>query len=455
MKKITLALALLLAGTTLTVTADNLDNGWKQRANDLLASRKFLEAYQLLSPIMDNQAGNPDYDYLFGQAALGVGHKTESVMAYERCLLVDPLHHHCRLGITQAYMALNENSNAQQELQQLKSAKLADNAAQMVEDYLSQLRGSQDSRGRTRYIGWLEISGGHDSNSNYAPDSSDIRLPASSNYPGYSYRTARDSTLFTRIKGRLGAQIPVSQRWDVFTGITAQSTQNQQTHTNSQFDKNSQLDAWLGTSYRLNKHRFGLMAQMQDYRLHSRHFRDMYALTAQYGYALSTRTRLDAYLQQARQSYRYRNHDGLQDLDSTLAGVTVTRYLPGKNRILFAGLYTGQDRKAQGKALKSIGSDYTGLRGGLSWSFNDNWQAGASVLLEQRHYLGRYSERYLGSFDKKRKDLRAVTELELAWYVLPRLSLRAQYSYTNNHSNINIRKYGRQTGSLGVRHEFF
>lgn len=212
MKRTTSVLTLLLAAAAQPVIAANSSSAWQQLSSDLLAREQYVQAYELLLPLLDAQAGNPDYDYLFGQAARGTGQHTESVMAFERCLLMVPAHSNCRLGIAQAYMALAEHNSARQELQELKSAQLEEGAAQMVEEYLGQLHSAQPGRGKPRYIGWLEMTTGHDSNSNYAPNSSHILLPDTSNYPGYSYRTARDATAFTRLKGRLAAQIPVAER---------------------------------------------------------------------------------------------------------------------------------------------------------------------------------------------------------------------------------------------------
>lgn len=455
MKTIHWVFAAVLVGLSGISHADDQEKQQKlQQAGELIKQHQFTQAYQTLQPLENQLAGDPAYDYLLGQAALGAGHRTEAVVAYERCQLVQPEHHYCRLGMAQAMVALNEHGAARDELQDLRQQQLSPTASQLVEDYLGQLTSIRQI-GRPRYTGWVELSAGHNNNTNYAPSRSLITLPDSSYYPGHLYRTARDSGTFTRLKARFAVQLPVAERWDVFAGMTAQTSRTQKLHHGSRFDKDGQLDAWAGGSLRLNRHRLGSMLQVQSYHLHGKKFRDLHALTLQHGYIISTRTRLDSYLQLARQNYRFKQHNGSQDLNTTLLGFTLSHALPGENRMLFGSLHTGRDRKARSAAHSSIGSNYSGLRSGLIWGFGEGWHVGANILLEQRRYQGRYHERYLGSFGKRRKDLRSTTELELAWQIQPRLSLRAQYSYTDNHSTINIRKYDRQIASMGVRYELF
>src|SRR5690242_14276286 len=68
-----------------------------QAADDLLVKAKALldanhpqAAFNLLAPLQAQRAGDPDYDYLLGVAALDLGRNTEAVFALERVLAVRP-----------------------------------------------------------------------------------------------------------------------------------------------------------------------------------------------------------------------------------------------------------------------------------------------------------------------------------------------------------------------------
>src|SRR5262245_2484764 len=62
----------------------------------VLQAKKYIDqnspqaAYDLLAPLQSERAGDPEYDYLLGVAALGIGHNTEAVFALERVLAVQP-----------------------------------------------------------------------------------------------------------------------------------------------------------------------------------------------------------------------------------------------------------------------------------------------------------------------------------------------------------------------------
>jgi len=68
-----------LAADELLVSAKRqLDNGNPQAA------------YNLLIPLQSERAGDPEYDFLLGSAAMGIGKNTEAVFALERVLAVRP-----------------------------------------------------------------------------------------------------------------------------------------------------------------------------------------------------------------------------------------------------------------------------------------------------------------------------------------------------------------------------
>ena len=60
----------LLAGFASAATADD---ALLKQAAQLIAAHKNAEAYSLLKPELESRAGEPDYDYLLGVAALDSG----------------------------------------------------------------------------------------------------------------------------------------------------------------------------------------------------------------------------------------------------------------------------------------------------------------------------------------------------------------------------------------------
>jgi Flp pilus assembly protein TadD len=92
-------LSVLPADDLLLQAKQQLDNGNAQ------------EAYNLLIPLQSTRAGDPDFDFLLGSAALALGKNTEAVFALERVLAVQPNSAPARALIARAYFNLKETDS--------------------------------------------------------------------------------------------------------------------------------------------------------------------------------------------------------------------------------------------------------------------------------------------------------------------------------------------------------
>ena len=88
----------LLTITMITFAADDV----LQQAKQLLSTSHAQAAYDLLNPLQEERAGQPEYDFLLGRAALELGRHTEAVFALERVLAVLPDNGPARALIAQA-----------------------------------------------------------------------------------------------------------------------------------------------------------------------------------------------------------------------------------------------------------------------------------------------------------------------------------------------------------------
>lgn len=76
-------------------------------------------AWKILAPLNSERAGDVEFDYLLGLAALDTGRRTEAVFALERVLAVEPEHAEARAEIARAYFELNELRRAKAEFDQV------------------------------------------------------------------------------------------------------------------------------------------------------------------------------------------------------------------------------------------------------------------------------------------------------------------------------------------------
>lgn len=428
-----------------------------KQARQYLLQGNATDAYQLLLPYEAELAGNASFDALLEQAALRSKHSTRAIMAFERCLAVQPKNGDCRLGLAQAHISLNERSSAIHELSVIKKSSPPEKIAELVDNYLGQL--SNTRKAPKKFNAWAELAFGYDDNVNVAPSTSVITLPGTNNSAGVgiSFKTDEDGSSFARAGIGASYKTAINSNWDFLTGLNAQTTRNFATDDNSYFDKTEQLSGYFGTSGKFGRQRLGLMIQGQHYRLHGDSYRNLVGGLLQYSYLYSLRTQISGFLQRSRFNYQYQGNQGLQDVNSTTIGSSVAHSLLNNQVVTFAGLYLGRDDKVKSQAYKNIESDFWGVRAGATWLFRTNWQAGISLLNENRKYAGDYLlplGPFAFSYGKERKDHLISTYLNLTWQALPQLQVRPQYSYIKNNSNIAARDYDRNVVSLGVRYDF-
>lgn len=111
-----IVLGLALAVLSVSALADlALD-----RAKQLLQQKQPEQAYELLLPLEAQRAGDPEFDYLLGIAALDSGHRERAIFALERVLAVQPNNALARAEIARAYLAVGEKDTARREFEAVK-----------------------------------------------------------------------------------------------------------------------------------------------------------------------------------------------------------------------------------------------------------------------------------------------------------------------------------------------
>ena len=108
MKYYRIAAGCLFFAASFSTLADEL----LDRAGNYLQAGEPARAWELLSPLNDQRAGDPEFDYLLGLAALDTGRYTEAIFALERVLAVDPNYSQARAELARAYFALSSSFSA-------------------------------------------------------------------------------------------------------------------------------------------------------------------------------------------------------------------------------------------------------------------------------------------------------------------------------------------------------
>jgi tetratricopeptide (TPR) repeat protein len=166
-------LALVLASAQV-IANDRLDE-----AKQLIREGRSEQAYALLLETFDRDAGNPDYDYLFGVAAMDAGHPTEAVFAFERVLDTNPDHAEARIELARAYFKLSEYQASQQEFETVRT-DAPPAVRSTIDRFLAAIKYAS-APAQKHFEAFIQAGLGYDSNVNAATDSSRVTLPGFGN----------------------------------------------------------------------------------------------------------------------------------------------------------------------------------------------------------------------------------------------------------------------------------
>ncbi|MCC2638522.1 MAG: hypothetical protein K0Q68_2241 [Moraxellaceae bacterium] len=409
------------------------------QADQLINQRQAGAAFDLLSPLEDERAGDPDYDYLLGLAALESGFGGIAAFAFERCLAVDPKNGPCRVQMARTHLALGENGAAREELQAVQASEPPAEVKSMVSQYLGTL--SQREQQEKRRIDFhAQVGTGYDSNVSSTTAESQIALPAFGGLPfvlsGIS--TKQEDALF---QGEVGASLDYSlaPAWKLLADASLSTRQ----YIDVDAFNNLSADAGLGLAWNTGPNSVLAKLQAQDYRLDDEAFRSLYGMLTQFQHAYSDKAAVSVYLQASHLDY----HLGNPDADRFTLGTGYSRGLDlSRATTVYAGLYGGQEDSATPGI--GLGQDFFGLRLGGNVTLQSRLALTASLSIEQRTFDG-ISPLFL----VEREDTGTDLTLGAVYKLGERASLRPAYTYSNSDSNTVLSDYDRHVVTLDLRYD--
>ena len=437
----TVALALLLGTISPQAVADEL----LERARAMQAAGNSQEALELLLPEQSARAGDPDYDYLLGVAALDMGRNTEAVFALERVLAVQPGNVAARAQIARAYYNLNETQTARREFEAVRAESITPETAQTIDRYLSAI--AQTDRGETlRAQFFLEFSAGYDSNVNGATDLNQIAVPA---FNGLEF--ALDPSAQEQEDGffsfNIGAAVnaPLSARAALIGGLSLYKRFNLH---ESDFGT-GYIDGYLGTAFNTGRDTWTVIGQLNTFLLddpdYSGGYRNAAGATVQWTRDLSARQQLTAYLQYAALHYPSEQE---RDADRVILGLGYAFALRGGDPSAYVGLYGGVERERDDD-FDFLAHRPLGIRAGGQKALAERvWWFG-SLGYERRDYRGEDP-----SFQTTRRDHQYAAATGVHYLLANAWRLSPQVSYIRNTSNIDLNEYDRWQAYVTLRYDW-
>lgn len=408
-------------------------------ARVLIDSGQADSAFRMLQARVGDYAGDADFDYLLGLAAIDSGRPGEAVIALERVLMERPGFLQARAEIARAYFALREHENARREFEAVAAQRIPEDARRVIGRYLDAIRRVDDD-GRPRLVGLLELETGHDSNVNFGSSTGQWVLADGTAVIPLGISLPRNSSVFAGALG-LNWTVPMGGGWQWTTGGRVSLRRHPSAHTLDQ----DQFDLSSGFAFRTGCHQYNMLAQFQHLQLGGAAFRSALGALVQWQCDLDARTQLGAYAQAFSLEFP---DEPLRDARRSALGLTFARVLDGARKPVFvAGLQAGTETSRRN--LDNLTYDFRGARAALSMGIGNGWRGFAAVSREARDFDG--IEPIFGVARSDRQtELRVGAERALTadWSISPAVT------HTRNRSTLEPNDFRRTQAGVTLRYRF-
>lgn len=410
------------------------------RAGSLVQAKQGKAAYELLAPLEEQRAGDPEFDYLLGVAAIDAGQYMRAVFALERVLAVRPNHAQARAEIARAYFVMGEDQAARQEFESVKRTHPPADVVTTIDQFLNAIDVRQRSR-RSGITGFVEAGFGTDSNVNAATSTSTFAIPL---FPGLQFNLApsarKQSDEFFSLSGGVFGQHALSNAWSLIGNASFDQRANME---HDEFNTGT-LNGSAGVTRIDEANEFTLAAQVQSYSVDYEQFREAVGGVAQWRRNVTRRDQATVYLQYARLTYPDQE---VRDADRTVIGGAWAHSFDGLSAA-FAGFYGGRE-EARNDSRPEFGHDLWGVRLGGQLGFGSKFILSATASYENREYRG-VDLLFLTERHDKEKQLRFAANylIDRNWTAIGSLTA------IDTHSNIVINEYTRYILSVSLRRDF-
>lgn len=434
-----IAAALLLALFMQGAAADALTG----RAQQLLDQGNAAEAFKLLEAAENERADTPDFDLLFGIAAIEVGQNTRAVFALERVLQRQPDHARARAELARAYLALGEAKNARTEFENVRKQDIPGPVAETIERFLEAVERLENVT-QTTWRGYVETALGYDDNINVGATRQTIAIPVFGGLPFMLSRSSRASDAwFGNLGAGLSVRSPLNRDVALVGGLSGNFRRHSGGSEITRFD-NATADANVGLVMRSDKSVYSLNAQINHYQLDDDAYRTAKGLSGQWQYDLDMRNQFSVYAQYSDLHYQTQR---FRDADRWVLGAAYAHAFQG-GQVVYGGGYLVKE-SAEKNSARALGFDGYGLRFGGQMNFSARTVLFASASAEKRKH--RSSDLW---FLKKRDDTQYDVILGLTYTPIRHWQITPKITWSDNDSNIDLHAYQRKTASLNLRYDF-
>ena len=395
-------------------------------------------AFALLAPLESARAGDPDFDYALGLAAVDAGQRGRAIVALQRVLAVQPANAQARAEIARAYALSGDIDTARAEFNTVvNDPSIPDPVRQrfdrLVRDYDRTISG-----GGSRATGFIDFEGGYDSNINAATNLTTITLPAFAFLGPASLGggATRMDAGFGQITGGVSGEVGLSRQTRAYASVLGL---HRDSFKGSTFDQTA-LTGTAGIAHTAaNRDVVSLSGQVQRFWLAGDPYRTSYGAIGQYTRALSGGRALSFAAQYSFLDYRT---DRLRNADRIAGTISYA------DRRFVAGAGGGVEA-TRNPAGRHLGFAFVQGNAATELPIAQRVALTGSLGVEHRAYRGTDPP-----FLNGRLDTQVDASIGIRFALTRAVSLRPRATYTRNFSNFALYDYERATVSLSLRGEF-
>ncbi len=405
----------------------------------LLQRGAALSAYEVGAQQESARAGDVDFDFWFGLAALEAGYGERAVFALERVLLQQPDHYRARLELGRAYYSLGDLSAARSVFDSTLTLPLPVNVRTRVEAYLQSIE--RDQRRRHGEIStYVALGLGTDSNIRSATAESTLQIPALGQLQ-LSEDSLEAEDEFSELTLGLNATRPVTK----YTSGFVAASLRQRIHFSDDDYELGVGTLRMGMQREQGRDQVRMPVTLQKLTLGNESYRNLISVGLEWNHQQDRHNRWSLFSQAG--AFRYHDDSSL-DVNLRLLGMAWMQRLQSLPVQWSANLYVG-DEHAVDTANDHNGKGYHGARLGVEWQYRASHIPYLSLTYQASEYAAAHPV-----FDRVRDDELMEFRLGWRWQYAPKTSVRLEFNATRNDANISLYEYDRNQTLLELRHGF-
>lgn len=418
-------------------------SAWGARLDQLqqlIEDKHYDSAYELAKTLNAESAGQAQFDYFYGLAALETGHTSQAVFALERVLMVEPDNNAARLALARAYARTGQLDLAHALLNAILASETQSDLLTQARAQLAALPSSVRA-GSMRRSAALSLSMGYDSNINATTDLEQLPPPPATILNLSPGARALDDG-FARVGFGLNAERTLDSGGFVFGAVDGYENVNFHEHdfntTQGAFTGGGGLDAKAG--------RLLLYATHQRLLLDHASYLSLTAPGVEWQWRLATDRQL--VLSALYAGYRYDNFSE-RNTDALVIAGGWRQTLAWNGAPRFSMFLSYGDENARADVFEYYGRKYYGLE--FKTSFNV--AARNTPYLRLRWQTSDYNGLDL-LYGVTRTDNYWRTSFGWTYRLSAQSDIGFEFEHTRNNSDIQIYSFERSRAFVTTRYEW-